>query len=152
MAIVAAGDSFNYLKGPLADTAQGVVLISDATTGYPAGSTVLNSSSGNVAAAVATATLTSAASQTAYITGFEVTGAGATAASVVSVTITGTLGGTMTYTLAVVAGATLANQPLIVAFFPPIPASAANTNIVVSCPSLGAGNTNNTVTAHGYRR
>jgi len=152
MAIVAAGDTFNYLQGPMPATAQGVAILGGAPTEYPTGTTVLNSSSGNVAAAVATATLTSAASQTAYITGFEVTGAGATAGAVVSVTVTGTIGGTMTYTYTAATGATVANQPLIATFYPPIPASAANTNIVVSCPSLGAGNTNNTVTAHGYRR
>ena len=152
MAIVAAGDTVNYLQGVLNDTAKMVVIGGGAPAEYPTGTTVLNSSSGNVAAATATATLTSAASQTAYITGFEITGAGATAAAVVNPTITGTIGGTMTYTIVVVAGATLANQSIIVTFYPPIPASAANTSIVVSCPSLGAGNTNNTVTAHGYRR
>ena len=108
-------------------------------------------SSGNVAAATATATLAAVAGKTTYITGFSITGAGATAASVVNPTITGLLGGTQTYTLAVTAGATLANTPLNVFFDPAIPASAVNTAIVVSCPSLGAGNTNNTVNAWGYQ-
>lgn len=148
MAIVAAGDTFNYLKGPLNDTACLVAVAGE----YPPGATPLTAASGNVAAATATATLAGAASLTTYITGFEVTGAGATAASVVNITVTGTVSGTLTYTLAVAAGATLTNQPLIVQFSPAIPASAANTSIVVSCPSLGAGNTNNTVVAHGYRR
>lgn len=150
MAITVSGDSVTYSKGPLADTAQGVVVLN--TAEYPTGAFVLNSSSGNVANASAVATVQSAASLTAYITGFEVTSAGATAASVVNVTVTGTQGGTMTYTLAVVAGATLGNQPLVVSFYPPIPASAVNTSIVVTVPALGAGNTNCTVSAHGYRR
>jgi hypothetical protein len=66
------------------------------------------------------------------------------------VTVTGLLGGTLTYTYTAAAGVLVANQPLIVEFNPPLPASAVNTNIVVSCPSLGAGNTNNTVNAHGF--
>ena len=60
------------------------------TAGYPAGATPLTASSGNVAATATTATLSGAAGATTYITGFEVTGAGATAASVITVTITGT--------------------------------------------------------------
>ena len=67
-----------------------------------------------------------------------------------SVTITGLLGGTLTYTYVAVAGVLLANQALIVFLPKPIPASGPNVNIVVSCPTLGSGNTNNTVNAHGY--
>lgn len=119
--------------------------------GLPLGATPLVSASGNVAAASAAATLTSSATTTAYITGFEITSSGSTAAAVVSATVTGILGGTLTYTYTSVAGATLANQPLLVTFNPPLPASAVNTNIVVTLPSLGAGNTNAAVVAHGYR-
>lgn len=118
---------------------------------YPAGATPITASSGNVAAAVATATLAGAASVTTYITGFEVTGAGATAGLVVTVTVTGTISTTLSYTVAAVTGALLINTPLIVEFPVAIPASAANTSIVVSMPSLGLGNTNATVVAHGYR-
>ena len=125
------------------------------TAGYPAssGSTTapLSASSGNVANAAAVATLAAAAAVTTYISGFEVTSGGATAASLVSITITGLIGGTATYTLGVVAGAAAANVPLVVCFNPPIPASAVNTAIVVTVPALGAGNTNSTVVAHGYR-
>ncbi len=112
--------------------------------------TSVKASSGNVANASAAATLAAVAAKTAYITGFDVTGTGATAASVVSVTVTGLLGGTSTYTLPVVAGANLGNPALVVQFNPPLPASAVNTAIVVTCPALGAGNTNNTVNAYGY--
>jgi len=112
---------------------------------------IISASSGNVAAATATATLPAVAGKTTYICGFNVTGAGATAASVVNVTVTGTNGGTQTYTLAVPASATTSFVPLAVAFDPAINASAVNTAIVVSCPSLGAGNTNNTVNAWGYQ-
>ena len=113
-------------------------------------STPITASSGNVAAATATATLSSKPGCTVYLTGFEVTGAGATGASVISVTVTGTIGGTMTYILAIPAGVTTSITPLIVEFSMPIAASNVNTNIVVSAPSFGAGNTNAAVVAHGY--
>lgn len=117
------------------------------------GGTGVTSSSGNVANATATATLAApGAGITNYLTGFEITAAGATAAAVVLVTVTGTIGGTMTFVFAVPAGATAPATPLIVAFPEPIPASAANVAIVVSLPALGAGNTNAAVVAHGFTR
>lgn len=117
---------------------------------YPIGATPLHKSSGNVAAATAAATLTSATGKTVYLLGFEVTGSGATSGLPVSVTVTGALGGTLTYTYTAVAGVLLGNQPLIVAFSEPVPASATGVDIVVSCPTLGSGNTNNTMNVHGY--
>lgn len=121
------------------------------SSSYPAGATPITAASGNVAAATATATLAGVASKTTYIAGFQITSSGSTGAAVVSPTITGTVTGTLTYTYATVAGATLSNQPLVVTFNPPIPASATNTGIAVALPSLGAGNTNATVVAHGYQ-
>ena len=125
------------------------------STGYttPAGAaaTVVTSSSGNVAAATATSTLAGAASKTTYLSGFAVTGAGATAGSVVNGTVTGLLGGTMTFAVPVATGATVGNLPIFLDFNPPLPASAVNTAIVVSVPSLGAGNTNSAVSAWGYQ-
>lgn len=108
--------------------------------------------SGNVANAIAAATLAAAVGKTTYITGFTVTGAGATAGLPVLVTVTGTLGGTHTHVYAAVAGALLANTPLIVRFTMPIPASDVNTAIVVTVPALGTGNTHSTVVATGYQR
>jgi len=110
----------------------------------------LTNSSGNVAATATTATLTSAPNRTVYLTGFEVTGAGATAGSVIVVTVTGTLGGTLTYNLTIPTGATVGVQPLTLDFSSPIPASAPNTNIVVNVPSFGAGSTNAAVNVRGY--
>lgn len=118
---------------------------------YPPGATPLTAASGNVAAGTAAATLAKATGKTTYITGFEVTGAGATVGAAVSVTVVGVITGTLTYTYAAVTGATLINTPLIVQFSTPIPSSTTNTDIVVSCPTLGTGNLNNTVVAHGYR-
>lgn len=122
---------------------------------YPSDSTgtqavAVRGSSGNVANATATASIPAVAGKTAYVAGFDITGSGATAASVVSPTLAGILGGTATYTLAVVAGATLGNQVLRVTFTPPFPASAVNTAITLSCPALGVGNTNNTANIYGF--
>lgn len=119
---------------------------------FPTDVLPISASSGNVAAGTATATLTSSTGRTAYLSGFTITGSGATGASVISPTVTGVQGGTMTFTMAIPAGVTAAVQPLQVSFVPPIPATQQNTNIVVSCPSMGAGNTNATVVAYGALR
>jgi hypothetical protein len=105
---------------------------------------------GNVAAAVATATLPAVLNKTNFLSGFDVTSGGATAAGVVTLTITGLLGGTRSYAYTAVAGATLANPNLILYFDPPLQASGPNVAIVVSMPSLGAGNTNTCVNAQGF--
>lgn len=112
----------------------------------------ITATSGTVAAGVAAASLAAAAGKVTYICGFAITSAGSTGAAVVAPTITGIVTGTMTFAYASVAGATLSNQPLVVPFRDCISASAVNTAIVVSLPSLGAGNTNATVNAWGYQR
>jgi hypothetical protein len=119
---------------------------------YPYGKIAVANSSGNVANASGVATLPAASGKTTYLAGFSVRGAGATAASIVQVTVTGLAAGTMTFDLPVVAGATLSNQPLDIYFAFPLPASAPNTAIVVTCPALGSGNTNNSVNAWGYQQ
>lgn len=121
----------------------------NATTTAPA---PLAATSGNVAAATATATLSAASGKTTYITGFQIAGSGATIGTVVNCTVTNIVGSiTLNYPYAAIAGALLMNTPIIVNFNPAVPANAANTSIVVSCPSLGTGNTNNTVNAFGYQ-
>lgn len=117
---------------------------------FPDGATALHSSSGNVANASAVATLAAVAGKTNYLTGILITGSGATAASVQSVTITGLLGGTLTLTYTVPAGATTTTQPLAITFPFPLPASAVNTAIVLTAPAFGAGNTNASVSAFGF--
>lgn len=122
---------------------------------FPSSTPVANSS-GNVAAGTATATLPAAAGKVTYIEGFSLTGGGATGASIVTGTITGlpTAVGTLSFNVNVLAGATgplNAQGGLAVNFATPIPASAANTTIVVSFPTLGAGNTNSCVTAWGFQ-
>lgn len=117
---------------------------------YQLAQTPLIAGSGNVANAAAAATLTGTATTTVYLSGFEMTGGGATAGLVVTCTVTGLLGGTRSYTFSFAAGALLPDSPLQVAYVPPLPASAVNTAIVVSCPAGGVGNTNATMVAHGY--
>jgi hypothetical protein len=118
---------------------------------YPAGAVPITASSGNVAAGSAVATLAGVAGKTTYISGFEITGTGATLGLAVTPTVAGTISGTLSYTYAAIAGALLGNNPLMVQYSKSIPASAVNTAIVVTCPTLGTGNTNSTVTAHGYQ-
>jgi hypothetical protein len=124
--------------------------VSGPANAYAGGAIAITGASGNVANAPAVATLTSVAGKTAYISGFEITGSGATAGLPVSVTVVGLAGGTLTYTYSAAVGVLAGNLPLVVDFLPPLPASGQNVNIVVTCPALGAGNTNNTIVAHGY--
>jgi hypothetical protein len=112
----------------------------------------ITASSGTVAAGTATATLAAATGKITNICGFAITSTGSTGAAVVAPTVTNTVTGTMTFAYASVAGATLSNQPLVVSFSRCIPASAPNTTIVVSMPTLGTGNTNATVNAWGFQR
>jgi len=119
---------------------------------YPAGATPVSNSSGNVAASAAVATLAAATGKTTYISGMVITSSGATAASVVDAVLSGLLGGSLTFAQAVVAGATLGNTPLVLQFDPPLPASAANTAIVLTLPSLGSGNAHASVSAWGYQK
>jgi len=113
--------------------------------------TDVDASSANAAAAN-NVTLPGAAAQTTFITGFEITGNGATAAGPIAVTVTGILGGTKTYVLEIPTIAGVAQVALVVEYARPIPASAVNTAIVVNVPSFGAGNTAAAVTAHGFQQ
>lgn len=119
-------------------------------TAYPAGSTAVQASSGNVAAAIASASLPAVSAKTNYLASFDITGSGATLGSAVTVTVTGVLGGTKSYTFGVVAGVLLPCPELKRAFNPPLQGSAANIAIVVSCPSLGTGNTNACANIEGF--
>lgn len=103
-----------------------------------------------VAAAANNQTLAGAASLRTYISGAMISGGGATAASVIQVTITG-LTNTLSFNIAVPAGAAVGIQTLQLLFDPPLPASADNTAIVVNVPSFGAGNTNASASAWGFQ-
>jgi hypothetical protein len=101
------------------------------------------------------ASIAAVAGKMNYLTGFDVTGGGATAASVVEVSVTGLAAGTLKYEMNVLAGVTgpvNAQGGLFIRFPDPLPASAPNTAITVTCPSLGSGNTNASVVAYGYTK
>ena len=116
----------------------------------PIAGTPLAISSGNKANASAAAVLAAATGKLTYITGFQLTAAGATAASVVNATVSdGTW--TLTYSFVFPAGVTAQATPLSVVFPIPIPATAANTAITVTLPAGGAGNTNASATAEGFQ-
>jgi hypothetical protein len=119
------------------------------TGAYPAGATVVTAGQSG-AAALLGATLGTAADKTTHISGFIVTGAGATAASVITVTLSNVVGGPYTFRIAIPAGATVGITPLSVNFNPPLQAVAANTAIVVSVPSFGVGNTDAALMAWGF--
>lgn len=126
--------------------------VTDSPSGLGGGSVPFELAvSAQVAAAANNQTLAASPGRRTYISGFTVDGLGATGAAVINVTITGLLGGTLTYPLDVPAGAgaTLA-RPLRIEFSRPIPASADNTAIVVNVPSFGAGNTQANASAHGF--
>jgi hypothetical protein len=115
----------------------------------PSGATQLVETTGNKSAATGTATLPASTSQYTYIEGFEVTGAGATATSIIQVAVTdGTW--TLTYDMVIPAGVTAAVTPLIIRYARPLKSSAINTSITVTMPSFGAGNTNCCCNAVGY--
>jgi hypothetical protein len=99
------------------------------------------------------ATLTGASGKYTYLEGFDITGAGATGATVVEVTTTG-LTNNLKFEVPVAAGV---NAPFIgglgvyqVRFPTPIQSSATNSNIVVTLPSFGSGNTNASITVYGF--
>lgn len=129
-----------------------VMMVDSAGNEVAAGGVAVAASSGNVANAIATATIAAVAAKTNYLTGFSITFSGATAASVVLATITGLLGGTISYVIAVPAGAAVGGQPLAVDLAIPHPASAPNAAIAVSLPALGAGNTNAVVNIRGIQK
>ena len=108
----------------------------------------------NTAASANNITFAAIAGRTFYLTGFQVTGLGATGASAIQVTLSGTKGsGTPTWTLNIPAGVTLAISPfpLQVSFGEKgWPGSGQNVAVVVNVPSFGAGNTTANVTAWGY--
>lgn len=111
----------------------------------------LNASSGNVAAGTAAASLAAAQSTLNYVTGFEITGAGATAGACVTATLAGLVGGTLSYTVCAPTGAAVGFNPLVVTFPTPIPATSVNVAATLSMPSLGAGNLFAAVVLHGFQ-
>lgn len=116
----------------------------------PTGASQKVGTSGNVANAAATATLAAVSAKTNYITGFQITGSGATAALTVNATVTGLKGGTQTYTFVFPVGDTVPATPLVVYFPTPMPATGANVAITVTLPASGAGGLHAAANVQGF--
>lgn len=116
----------------------------------PAGNVQTGGSSGNIANAAASASIAATATRFSFIQGFDVSFGGATAGQCVTATLTGVIGGTRSYTVCSPTGATVQGVPLTKTFSPPLSSSAVNTQITLSVPALGAGNTNTTVNVDGF--
>jgi hypothetical protein len=104
-----------------------------------------NGTTGTVATTIA-----ALAGKTIYLTGLEVTGTGATAATVSTVTVVNSSTTIGNYYVIVPAGATSSITPLIIEFTTPLVALAPGTSMVVQATAFGAGATNVGVSVHGY--
>lgn len=91
--------------------------------------------------------------KTNYCTAISLTYQGATAASVIVGTVSGSsdiVGGSWALPIAVPIGAAIVSKPYVVQFDPPLQAAATNATLTFSVPTLGAGNTVATATITGY--
>ncbi len=147
------GVQFNaYGSLPALTTTQQGALQADPTGTLKTGISPLGTpiyATGNGAAQANNVTLTIPAAKMGYLDGFDIDGTGATAGSAVAVTITGLLGGTLTFQVGIPAGATVPVQ-ISKRFSPPLQASAVATNIVVNVPSFGTGNLAASTNAYGH--
>ncbi len=142
--IIATGGSTTALSVPVNMNSQYPV---NSVTTAPA---PITASATGTTASVA-ATLAGVASKTTFICGMTISSSGATTPTAVTVTVAGTITGTMNFIYSVVGVATDNQVPMTVPFSPCVPASAANTGIVVTQPGVGAGATAAAVTAWGYQ-
>lgn len=119
---------------------------------YPVNAVASTATSGLVSNASAVATLTGVASRTMYITGYDCHAGTATAAARVSIVVSGTITGSMTNAAFATNATTFvpAPVPTLVHYDPPIPASAANTSIVVTMGAVGSGGATAVCNAYGY--
>ena len=120
------------------------------STDIPAITNAVCVGSGVVANAVASASIPALKGSVAYMSGFQIFAAGATAASVVTVTIAGLAGGTLSFPFVFPAGATTTAQPIAVSFYPAAQASGPNAAITLSVPAGGAGNTAASAQIQGF--
>jgi hypothetical protein len=107
----------------------------------------ITSSSADVTAATATATLAAPANGYWIVTGLMVTGNQATAAASVVCTVTGLMLGTITVDIPTTVIAT--PMPPVVVSFPNGWAANPATAVVFSCPTMGAGNLHAAVAISG---
>jgi hypothetical protein len=117
----------------------------------PSSSQTPAANTANGANSVATATIGGGAGTLAFVTSIRIEGLGATAATEVQATLTGVLGGTITYPVNVPAGAAVPIAPIEDNFGGRgLQASAAGVAISLSLPAFGAGNTFSEVEVQGY--
>ena len=108
-------------------------------------------SSGDVTAAVSTATLAAPTGNATWaITGLDIEGAYATTPAIIVCTVTGVQGGTMTLdvpTGLITMVAAIIQPPIQFQWAVPLSAVPA-TAVVFSCPSFGTGNTHASINIH----
>jgi len=117
--------------------------------GIPFGATQLTNGSAVVSASAATATLTVTSGRTGYLTGFTVTGLGATVAAMPVVSVTGLVGGTVNFAYPAPIGVGVAGPVMSINFTTPL-RGILSTNIVVSVATFGVGNVGASCVAYGY--
>ena len=121
-----------------------------ALSAYPVGANQLINSQTGAHADIACTLTPTKTTRTAYLKRIRVTGLGITTAASIQITSTGLLGGQITETMPIAAGATAAVTALDLIFDPPLVASGPNVAIVVDVPSFGTGNTVQSATAYGF--
>jgi hypothetical protein len=103
-----------------------------------------------VANLAAAATLTPTSTSVVYLTGFDVTGSGASAKNPVAISVNGLLGGPRYYAYMFDSPVNAINVPLSLRFDPPLQGAGIGIPVVVSCPPSGSGGIINVVNAYGY--
>lgn len=119
---------------------------------YPVGATPLAFTFTTNTATLMTAQFVGASGRTVYMTGFQITGTGATATSVIVVSTTNFIA-TQNWYLVIPAGVALPVVPggiFAVSFNPPLPANALGVWPQVNVPGFGAGNTSAAINIQGY--
>lgn len=124
-------------------------MISNSYDGMPPNFVSVVSNSGVQANVDAVATLPAVVGKLCYMERILIAGVGATAGSVVVLTITGLKGGTISIPIAVPANPLQQVGPIYIPVFRQLPAAALNTAIVATLPALGVGSTHAIVTLIG---
>jgi hypothetical protein len=142
-------DSEAYkMQGP--DSAGNALPTFPASPGATGGPPSALIQTGNAANATVAFSFTAVAGKTNYVTSLLLCCGGATAGSIIDITLVGVSGSTVHIPYPVPTGATVANLPVQLNFNPPLAATAPNTAINFSMPAAGAGNTNQSATMVGF--
>lgn len=154
-------DGNGYLESGVYDAVHGVAVdLTSGTPGNPAGGVVsvqspgsiVTNSSSDAGNTNAVATLPAVSGKTTSIRGALCAAMGSTTATVVDVTITGVVGGAMTFPFLFPTGAAVSAAPFNITFPQGVPAGASNTTIVVTLPAGGTGNLHASCSAWGFQQ